>query len=198
MKEPGEPFPEICPYAYAYVFWKQSLLKYPPFYEKFCGARKMNAVYDFTISTPLYEDVIRELYDQTIIHSDYFRNYSFNAFRWMLAKSIGMMYLDSFYSWYDSAKQGAKGVYLPNIPENLIVAFGFSTKNKKIHFRKIRISEHKLDKDLVCPFNTKSKRKVSPSACEHTPLALIMLNRSNNTEQLKYVNDYIRRLSMTQ
>ncbi|UHA73265.1 hypothetical protein [Paenibacillus sp. 481] len=198
LKEPGESFPEICPYAYAYVFWKQSLLKYQPFYEKFCGARRLNTVNDFTVSTPLYEEVIRGFYDKTIIHSNYFKNYSFEVFKWMLAKSIGMMYLDLFYIWYASAEKGAKGVYLQNTPQNHFVAFGFTTKNKKVHFRKIKISEHKLDKDLVCPFNTKSKRKVSPSACEHPPLALTMLNRTNETEQLKYVNDYIKRLSLIQ
>lgn len=39
LKERGADFPPICPFAYAYVFWRKSLLQYEKFYSPPRGGR---------------------------------------------------------------------------------------------------------------------------------------------------------------
>jgi len=206
LKEPYEDFPLICPFAYAYVFWKQSLLQEPHFYKRFNGAYKKTNMDQFQNTGSLYHADLKRIYDQFLEHTFHLDVQKPGVFLWILMKTTGYMYLQLFRNWQDIAEEGASTKSLPNSKELKILyrqnmplmAFRHPidlSEKSPIEFH-AWVDEKKLKPrtDLNCPYRTQKMRKISNEAFEHNPIALSMIN--TNIDHQLHVKEYIRKLTL--
>ncbi|MNI34338.1 hypothetical protein D3C73_883270 [compost metagenome] len=87
LKKDNECFPEICPYAYAYIFWRQALLGLNYFYGiRNTFKRNKESKYEFNSISPLYQDVLNLLYTQAMEMSPV-NNQKSTTIKWIVSKA---------------------------------------------------------------------------------------------------------------
>lgn len=84
-KNEGEEFPEICPYAYAYVNWRRTLLETEHFYRTFTKGNDISrsgGKYGYELITNAITDDIKTLLEEFVLSSKE-RRINKNALQWI-------------------------------------------------------------------------------------------------------------------
>ncbi|MBP1991192.1 TniQ family protein [Paenibacillus eucommiae] len=198
-KSEGEDIPEICPYAYAYVFWKHSLFKSDRvFTERTIGAYSKQNIKVLQFPIKLIED---RLLDLVLSYISEFKVINVNqiaGIRWLIMKYSSELLIGHFTKWMYFAKQYSTQHRTPNniemdqapkvepliiIPYSKLFKFySWRNKNDDIHWKNI---------NLKCPYaSTKTKRKNSTEISQH-PLSLALNN--DDSKISNFMMNYINR-----
>ncbi|ULL16366.1 VOC family protein [Paenibacillus sp. H1-7] len=100
MKENGGGYPPICPYAYAYVFWKHTLLRTDHFYDVRRGDEANPRKYLGTeFATQLFERYLIDYINKLFNHTNLYDVDNRKMFHWIINRITTEMCLNFFYQW---------------------------------------------------------------------------------------------------
>lgn len=215
-KNEGDDFPNICPYAYAYVFWKHTLLQTEKFYkDQRSNDMKTSRHNGINVATILFEDEIKEYFKKIFDHTNLKEIENKPLIHWVLNKATGHLCLNYFQEWLSRADQGSKDVSVPkwnevmkmkarSIPEMVFTHGSDMEKQQSVDFY-YEIKSKRLLKDIdtmryECPFDSQNKRSSILSMKSYTPLSVAMMVFDNPCEENKrlsqYVSQYVTRLTL--
>lgn len=207
MKEPGSNFPPICPYAYAYVFWRQSLLGYDTFYRRVSGVPHSGYTETFdAIGKPFVGD-LKYLFEQYVAHYPSFSPTKPGPLSWILYKAAYHYYLQYFRNWMEEASYGAQQIIVPrgerlrelalrNMPMLLYkIPLNQEGLGVEFYMEKKRIFGYETS-DFTCPFNSVKRRRLKESEIDHSPLSVAMKNIDAGIydDEVHKSTEYARRL----
>ncbi|RPE06761.1 hypothetical protein [Paenibacillus polymyxa] len=103
-------FPAICPYAYAYVFWRKSLLKK----EHFFGFNTLKT-FDYNAASLIVEDLL-EHFSEKIVISQMRTHYSIDerSHFWILEKLVTQFSRNFFIAWLEIAGKRSREISVPS------------------------------------------------------------------------------------
>jgi hypothetical protein len=171
-KRRGEEFPPICPYAYAYVFWKESFYNINPFFNEIeIKPRHMKSM-QFPFS--LHSEDIRDLI--TLVRIKKPREDAY--INWLVGHIVWEIAHEHFHEWLKiSAKHSSTSMrpmtkFSDFTSRNTIISFvEDSLKSKtELHVSK-NISTFKVGQ-LECPFRDKKYKKINSDEISHLPMRL--------------------------
>jgi hypothetical protein len=171
-EDPKE-FPKICPYAYAYVFWRNSLLLNEYFYRH--NTRTDNIVeprrfeYTLQLATKIIYKELQYLYKETRPQAA--TNASVQQLIWIMKKITTQFCINFYNVWLKFAEEGVLRESAPTweqimeIKQASFPKFTFKVLEENnslsIEYLLLEQSKHKLQ-DFDCPNQTlKSKRKIN-------------------------------------
>ncbi|MMZ43443.1 hypothetical protein D1872_49920 [compost metagenome] len=93
-KNENEEFPPICPYAYAYVFWKKTLLRREHFYNNLVISRRKPGI---TVVTELIESIIDDYKTMLFAHTNLSTYDNKEMFHWVINRVTSELCLNYFY-----------------------------------------------------------------------------------------------------
>ncbi|MCM3625779.1 TniQ family protein [Paenibacillus glycanilyticus] len=207
LKAEGEDFPPICPYAYAYVFWRTTVLKSKNFYSIPWGddIDEKNG-----IATQIISDKLSYLRSRFWSHtSGEYRTHNTRLIQlyWIMDKITAKFCFNFFRQWLHQAGKGVSDVKVPSwqhidkmvdssfplmafkysiVPSdnNLIECYCMPETTKNIRYE--------------CPFLTKASIQALREMKSHSPQAVAMKIYDNPNEQNKElqrnVEKYVRNL----
>lgn len=205
--EEGE-FPPICPYAYAYVFWRRSLLKLDQFYKRNQNSEIVSpSLFGVEFATQLINDELVYLKELFITHIRKSTNIDPTALIWMLNRTTAAFCLTFYYKWLDISVEGAKNLTVPSWKEIMVMKelcipkFAFKINMQK-KLEVDVITEKSANQTLPqydCPRKSRANRMAARNMKSHTPLEVAIKVSRNPDEAIKqlqaYVDHYIARLS---
>ncbi|MGQ3480132.1 hypothetical protein [Paenibacillus sp. TY11] len=153
-------FPEICPYAYTYVFWKKSLLKGEHFYG--FNSLRTNLISDTALL--IIRDILEYFVDQIAryqmkIHS----SLDVKVLSWILEKLVMQFCKNFFCAWLAIAGKKSKEISVPSWSEiedmrdqffpNVAFKYNFneSSSSSSIEYYHMKSKELLLNK-CDCPY----------------------------------------------
>jgi hypothetical protein len=217
-KEENSNFPVICPYAYAFVFWRASLLKSERFYKINPRSHDLPQTRTPSLATKLISDELLYLKDQ------YLRQTSGepereSALTWMLNRVTAAFCLSFFRAWLGIAEEGARKEVVPSWLEieelkrtsfpKICFKYRIPLKGNTIEYI-ISRQNQSADFDFECPNQSASRRKKIKLVKSYTPqrVAMMVFNKSlvrdkqlqtylewYVTKQKKYVDSYVSKLT---
>ncbi|MCY9660709.1 hypothetical protein P5G65_29820 [Paenibacillus chondroitinus] len=112
-QEVGE-FPPICPFAYAYVFWKHTLLQTTHFHKVIKGDETNSRKYlGLELATQLIEKIIIETKNKLIEHMNLFE-VNREILHWIIKRITSELCLNYFYHWLEISTKGTEQIRVPN------------------------------------------------------------------------------------
>jgi hypothetical protein len=174
IKKKNEPFGLICPYAYAFVFWKEAFLDLSPFSYKFKHERPSNFT-EFKVPYQAFaEDV--EVFTSNLFAGNQMHQidveWTISHLTWQLAKQY-------FRMWINIAEQYAEKGTRPNTKKNAnsglteLLAITINNEDNTIGFLALpREGVLKHGKELNCPYATKYFKKIRSDEISFLPLKL--------------------------
>lgn len=184
-KKPGEEFPPICPYAYAYVFWKESFLNINPFIDQY----KKSSLFHKRITpyeVPFYymQDEFRELLM-------FYRSLNPRTLTWVFTHLLWELADHHFKEWLEVAREYAQNKVKPNL-DSLetrlpppIVLFP-QRENRLEKFTSNQIIPDKLP----CPYEANSK--INDEEISVLPMRLAI--NDGSIGEKKAAESYLKRL----
>ncbi|TBL69065.1 hypothetical protein [Paenibacillus thalictri] len=113
-QEEGE-FPQICPYAYAYVFWKHTLLRTDHFYTLIRADETNRKTYEgFEYATQLIQKHIIDFKEKLFNHTNLYEFDNRRLFDWIVNRFTSDLCLNYFYQWLEIAKKGSEQIRVPD------------------------------------------------------------------------------------
>lgn len=189
VKQKGAAFPHICPYAYAYVFWKESFYNKNTFYKDEILYKKIN-LKRFTLPFELHSEVINELihivinnvskHDEEFQITDIFhwRDLSDNidSLLWILGHVVWNLALDHFTEWIKLSDEYADKHIRPvtrfdkfQLRDSI---FSFVRTDESIEYH---VTREKIDfKGLTCPYKDNKSMILSNDEISHLPKYLAL------------------------
>jgi hypothetical protein len=213
LRKPDDgPFPEICPYAYSYVFWKQSLLKLDHFYkEEQRGSDITSWTKGRLTITEFVEEEIETYLSNLVEYSNFKIIQNTKLVHWVINKVTAHICFNYFKEWLDISEQRAKELTIPSsekmkemkersIPEmayifypDMTVEFYYRHDNESTSEALTKQSHGQ------CPYEKEYHRTRLNSMKSYSPLRAAMIYYSNKTDENKrlrqYVYQYVLRLS---
>ncbi|MNO23251.1 hypothetical protein D3C76_130510 [compost metagenome] len=211
-KEEGKEFPAICPYAYAYIFWRKSSLSLNYFY-------RTNHRCDigdpprkgFEVPTKLIQEELHTILNESV------RQYS-NAteieLNYIMNKITARFCLNFFHEWLNLAIEGSRNMTVPGwrqivrMKDNSFPRIAFKIINLDNHINTIICHElpHKIGRiglsnlsNSCCPNQSKKIRKKIREMDSYLPLqnAIKLFENPSveNKNLLHYVDNYISRFN---
>jgi hypothetical protein len=113
LKEENQPFPPICPHAYAYVLWKQSILGYERYYEHKMGAYKREDLRSFALIDRYFCDEQKELLSSFLQNSYNFLVDNPFELKWLVQKIAAAYLTSSLSALRFCSESGAKHKLAP-------------------------------------------------------------------------------------
>ncbi|WP_127457957.1 hypothetical protein [Paenibacillus chondroitinus] len=165
-QEVGE-FPPICPFAYAYVFWKHTLLQTTHFHKVIKGDETNSRKYlGLELATQLIEKIIIETKNKLIEHMNLFE-VNREILHWIIKRITSELCLNYFYHWLEISTKGTEQIRVPNwnqvrmmleksIPK---IIFKLSEVGNKKVIEVILQNETKKKTDINCVISSKSIKK---------------------------------------
>ena len=182
-KQVNTPNPPTCPYAYAYVMWKQKLLKMDYYYDvdncpyypdRFSNNPNLTSVPDWD---PLIHLIREYLNIYPIQKNEYHDN-----MKWVVSHLIGYVSNHYFYELLSDAgglKKLVNNYQDPFILRGSILAFRFP-KNINQPFQMLWDKKPDVDlKQIQCPYPTQKLKKKKISEVSHHPRRLAV-NRADS------------------
>jgi hypothetical protein len=211
-KQDNEEFPPICPYAYAYVYWKHTLLQTEHFY--------MNHRWDETnprkylgleFTTELIISIILEYKDKLFSHTNFFEVDNRELLHWIINRVTVELCLNYFYQWLKIASEGANDKRVPDWTQvrtmiekslpTIIFKVPADVSQKMasdVIIQKAARLENSIE--MICPLGSKSIRKAFRNMKSFTPLSVAMLIFNDpsieNKTTRSYVDQYVKRLTI--
>jgi hypothetical protein len=190
IKRRGEPFPPICPYAYAYVFWKESFYNINPFYHDVAPIKRKNLkrlTLPFEQHSEVVDELIRNITNDISNHNQvnlmlghiHWRDVSENidSMLWLLGHTVWNIARDHFFEWLNLAAEFAEKHIRPTIQFDKFdlqgSIFSFVRTNESIEFHLTREKLQVLDK-LICPNHDKRYKEFIEDEISHLPIRLAM------------------------
>lgn len=186
----GESFPEICPYAYAYIFWKESFYNLNPFLNEVIKPKKKVQPYEipFSYQEQAFKELTMRLFSQ--------ENISYDGAKWCLNHIAWNLAYNHFEDWLAIAKDYAhlktrpktkyddifndRSIYLFTKKENRIeLYYNYNKKERSIY-------------NLKCPINNENKLKTQETS--HLPMRLALTN--GNVDAKLAAEQYLRELKI--
>jgi hypothetical protein len=206
-EEEGDFYP-ICPYAYAYVFWRQTLLRSTHFYEQQYRLVNYGKLY---FATKLLEPKIIDMKDRLMQHTNMDEKSNRNLIHWVINRYTIEYCMNFFYQWLHIARAGAEEISVPSWAEfrrmvdrsqpQIIYKHPFDVKAN--HEVEVVISPYKLNRfieNMECVTNTKKLKNEYKSLHSYTPMNMAMRMyddpTDNNKELSRYVDWYVSRLKI--
>lgn len=169
----GESFPEICPYAYAYTFWKESFFDINPFLNEVIKPKIIRAVpYElpFNYREDPFRNLIMTLFSQN--------NLTYLEARWCLSHIVWKLAYNHFEDWMEIAKSYAHLKTRPKTKFDDIfndqTIFLFAEKENRIELyytKKVREIN-----DVRCPLDNNNNKKIRTQETSHLPMRLALTN----------------------
>lgn len=206
-KESNNTFPPICPFAYAYMLWKQSLLGFDKYYRgQEIGAYKRSPK-TFSLITRFFLEEDNYIFDELIEKSDCIRADRPWEILWIMNNITVIFSVSLFNAWRSISVKGAAQTTSPDLSSlNALV-------KQYTPFFVIKISPdspisiYKYKTNLAI-----NDLRVDPENCLkridnkleklHDPLAYTMRYFDSNEgypeyyqEELRYVESYVKRLN---
>ncbi|MFX3637402.1 MAG: hypothetical protein ACE3L7_02005 [Candidatus Pristimantibacillus sp.] len=201
-KEIGSEFPKICPYAYAFVFWRYSLLNLDRFY------RRNFRYYDFNddgqLITELLSSEINFLIDEFV--SQIKGKYADDALFIILNRYTSQFCLNYYTAWLDLAGEMSDLTALSQSSDNMKIdclpqiSFRYQVTLEEINRVECYVSPKftTFSDDLQCPNRNSSLRKKIRSMVSFTPEKVAMDVYDSPTDEnlsiQKYVDRYVAKL----
>ncbi|MFX3634425.1 MAG: hypothetical protein ACE3L7_00145 [Candidatus Pristimantibacillus sp.] len=206
-------FPPVCPYAYAYVLWKHTLLRTSYFYK---DNPKLN---DFNLrrsvglefATQLVAKHIKYIKDKLFFQTNISDVDNRALLHQIMNRYTSELCFNYFYQWLAIAKEGSRRAIAPkwNQIEQMIemslpnIIFKHDENvggNDGIVQVFKSEGQQKNDLNLECMTNSTSMKKQIRNMSSYTPLRIAMKIFDNpsqeNKELSKYVDKYVARFSI--
>jgi hypothetical protein len=209
--EEGE-FPPICPYAYAYVYWKHTLLMTDQFYNEVKGdILKPRKFLGLELVTKLIEPHITCFKYKLFKHTNLYEIDNRRLVHWTINRYSSELCLNYFYQWLKIARTGAEQVRVPTWTE---VSRMIDNSQPQIIYKhhsdvglyqevEVIISHDLRNSDYMhemkCATSTKQMRKEYRSMSCFTPMSVAMraIDSTIENKQVRdYVNQYVSRLTI--
>ncbi|MCU6792549.1 hypothetical protein OB236_10455 [Paenibacillus sp. WQ 127069] len=112
LKAEGKEFPPICPYAYAYVFWRTTILKSTRFYSLPWG----DDIEEGRVAAQIISEKISYLKSRFLHHSktEPITQNRINQLYWIIDKITVNFCFNFFEQWLQQAGKGVSEVRVPN------------------------------------------------------------------------------------
>lgn len=184
----GESFPEICPYAYAYTFWKESFYDLNPFLNEVIKPKKRAIQFElpFSYQEESFRNLIMSLFSQ--------RDISYNEAKWCLNHIVWNLAYNHFKDWMEIAKEYAhlktrpKTKYDDIFNKDSIYLFLKKENRLKLY----NIKKERNYNNLKCPHQ--NKKKISSEEISHLPMRLALTN--GNADDKLAAEQYLRELKI--
>jgi len=198
-------FPEICPYAYAYVFWRKALLKKEYFYDE-------NGKGDSSEEVPLLIEEHLEYFSEQIVSLQMKTQKCIDTkiLYWILEKIIIQFSENFFNAWLEIAGERSKKISAPSWNEINemrnrsfpIIAFKYNFIEKSssscVEYHHLENEEMPTYK-YVCPYQHENAIRNTYTMKSYTPQAVAILIRGDkdvkNKTLQKSVDAYVKKLS---
>ncbi|NHN34989.1 hypothetical protein [Paenibacillus agricola] len=200
-KEDDPEFPRICPYAYAYVFWKHTLLKTDHFYSSSMKGSDMIQPKGMDLVTKLMEPHILYLKERLYRQKCFTEISDRRLFHWIISRYTIELCLKFFYNWLSIAKQSSEDKRVPTWNEVNKMADESLPKIIFKHQKDDGITEQiavilneqgllrlLTNKDMKCETNPKRMKKEYRLLKSYTPLSIAM---NEQTVENKQLGDYV-------
>lgn len=191
-KRREEPFPPICPYAYAYIFWKETFYNINPFYNDFAPLRRSNLKnleFPFYIHSELVKEMLLVILKDTSIGTDpsnqifghiNSRDLSkqIKSINWILGHLVWNLANNHFIEWLQiSSENSSKNMrpltkYNEFKSSNSIFSFVRNDYVSSIEFH--RLSNNDSELKLICPYSHKMLKTIAQDEISHLPIRLSM------------------------
>ncbi|SDD53479.1 hypothetical protein SAMN05428987_5173 [Paenibacillus sp. CF095] len=198
-------FPEICPYAYAYVFWRKSLLKEEHFYS-------LKTSSNSDVAPLLIRELLEYFSDQVVNYQMKIRkSIDMGGLSWILEKLVIQFSENFFRAWMETAGKRSKEISVPswNEIENMRdrtfpdVAFKYnfdeSSSSSSIEYYHLQNREPSLTIKCNCPNQHETAKQDIQSMISYTPQKIAILNMSNPSDEHKIlqktVETYVKKLN---
>ncbi|MEK4058513.1 MULTISPECIES: TniQ family protein [Paenibacillus] len=207
LKNDGEDFPDICPYAYAYVNWRKTLLKSERFYSsdtRSSVVARSGGRYGYELLTNAITDDIKLLLEEYVLSSKG-KHVNKDTLEWIQEQWSYRFSLAFFYDCLNCANDillyGKKHTdwdkILMSTKANFKIAFKYQEikgkRDKGINFKmyyentaNTKIPEHR------CPNHSLKKKRAISKMKSYLP-ARIFMDYPKNYELINYVSSYIKK-----
>ncbi|BFT72309.1 hypothetical protein [Paenibacillus sp. P36] len=207
-EERGE-YPEICPFAYAYVFWKHSIIADKYFFSDDLIVDVSKTIHGFELLSGFFQPDLFEFIKLLIGKNNHKKKMQMGLFKWIIMKFVAVNYLHNFYSWKKLASEGAAKKMVPNYNElvrnrhldipMMIFKLPYPSSNsfKDSKNTSFIVKDHKDTMstiDLICPFNSNKKRIIKPTEISHHPMTLAM--NKNLSSHKSITESYVKNLDI--
>ncbi|PNQ79914.1 hypothetical protein C1T21_18240 [Paenibacillus sp. F4] len=198
-KNENEEFPPICPYAYAYVFWKQTLLGREHFYNNLVISRRRPGI---TVVTELIESIIDDYKTKLFAHTNLSIYDNREMFNWVLNRVTSELCLNYFYEWLKIAVEGAEQISVPNrdkidimlqnsIPRAILKHNSDVRHNQRIEIMLPSVARTINLNEFKCPLSTKTMKKLLFKMNTFKPLSVAMRIYENSSDENKRIESYV-------
>lgn len=201
-------FPIICPYAYAYVFWRTSLLKEEYFYsDNLCRTMEHNSFYR---SPLIIRDLLEYFADQIVRHQmSVSGSIHPNSLFWALEKIVTKFSDNFFKAWLSIAGKRSQETSVPRWDDiekmrDLCfpnIAFKYAHKENgslsSVEFHHLASEQTVIQYN--CPYQDELSKEAIQSMFSFTPQKIAMLVMSKpddeNIQLQKSVDLYVKKLN---
>ncbi|NUU75227.1 MULTISPECIES: hypothetical protein [Paenibacillus] len=200
-------FPEICPFAYAYVFWRKSILKEEHFY----GYNSLRTTLISDAEPLIIRDLLEYFSDQVFSYQmKILQRLDARILFWILEKLVMQFSENFFCTWLEIAGKRSKEISVPSWQEiekmrdqsfpSVAFKYNFdeSSSSSSIEYYHLSKNESILNK-FECPYQHESAKADIQSMISYMPqkvAMLIMNNPSDENKMLqKTVETYVKKLN---
>ncbi|MGQ7887566.1 TniQ family protein [Paenibacillus sp. WC2504] len=177
-------FPKICPYAYAYIFWKESLFGINPFYNEVIP-RKKRALKELELPFYCNNDAIKETIAYILKNFGGLLNH--RSLMWVIRHMVWNVAKNHFNEWIVIAREYAEKSIRPktrydefNFAE--IISFTIDENESVIELFLSSSDEIHQKKQMQCPYNNQMK-EFRKDEFSHLPMRLAINPGFNNEKK---------------
>ncbi|MEK4252097.1 hypothetical protein [Paenibacillus sp. FSL W7-1287] len=174
IKEEGADFPEICPFAYAYVFWKESLFNINPFFNDPIPKKRIGLSY-LQIPFYAYRDSVEE-FILTLLNN---KSLSIDSLKWIISHSIFKIAKLHFVEWLKNAEKYSHKHFKPTNNyelinhNNIFFSFLYNESDQIIEYNESEGNIEFSTKGIKCPYIDKKFHNFSENEYSHLPMRLV-------------------------
>ncbi|MCD1257650.1 TniQ family protein [Paenibacillus athensensis] len=180
-KEENESLPPICPYAFAFAFWKMSMYKIPHYYDVDNPTYKMGDLQLLEFGEEQDGSFLRNIVDLLLKKYPIFHPRKFHHLRWVLNHIIARLAYAHFKNWLHVANECAPKQELPkkyNLlykPEDFFIMHFPYNRAEDMEIYWPIPDNNGLRMDLQCPYTTIRSRRKKGTETSFRPL-LVAIN----------------------
>lgn len=184
IKEEGEDFPEICPFAYGYVFWKESLFNINPFFNDPLPKKRKGLSY---LQIPFY--AYHDSFEEFILTLIKNTSISIESLKWIISHSIFNLANLHFIEWLKNAEKYSHKHFKPTNNyelinhNNIIFSFLYNEQDQIIEYNESEVNIEFSTKGISCPYNNKKYHKFSENEFSHLPMRLALKQGSEKDKK---------------
>ncbi len=172
-------FPEICPYAYAYIFWKESFYNINPFYNERVLVKK-KGMKSIELPFHYYSDPVKE----TILYiTKRHEKISISSLNWIVMHLVWSVANNHFNDWINIANKYAAKSIRPitkydefnnsDLFSFVIDGDGDGLRSTLDYYvSRYRETIAKKENQMFCPYKEKKYKSIQENEISHLPMRL--------------------------